>query len=256
MPLVVLCTARPELIERRPGFGRGARNVTTIELRPLDAVAATELAATLLPGASADLAARVADASGGNPFFAEEVACILEDAGNGSAATLPDTVQAAIAARLDLLPADEKGAIQRAAVLGNNFLEEALSDLLAEPSSELLSRLAAKSLVQERPALGPGRFGFRHQLIRDVAYSSLPKSERRRLHEATAVGIEGRAGKRLVELTELISYHRTRAAELDPSAERVGRRLARDHRRRRADRAAGCNRPGAGAVRASRGARA
>ena len=221
VPLVVICTARPELVERRPGFGRGARNVTTIELRPLAGDAARELATALLPGSAPDLAERVASASGGNPFFAEEVAKIVAEAGNGHADALPDTVQAAIAARLDLLPTPEKSAVQRAAVLGSTFREEALAELVEGSAGELLSRLAAKSLVEERPALGPGRFGFRHQLIRDVAYSTLPKSDRARLHEEAAAGIEQRAGGRAVELAELVSFHLARACELDPSPERV-----------------------------------
>jgi class 3 adenylate cyclase/tetratricopeptide (TPR) repeat protein len=222
--LLVLCTARPELIERRPDFGRGARNVTQIELRPLASDATVELAAALLPQASTDLTERVAMVSGGNPFFAEEVARIFADGAegaNGSGEPLPDTVQAAITARLDLLPPDEKTAIQHAAVLGYEFPERALSYLLRDQAAELLERLANKSLVEERAALGPGRFGFRHYLIRDVAYSSLPKAERARLHELTAAGIEERARERFPELAELVAYHRTQAAELGPSTQRT-----------------------------------
>src|SRR5439155_11649453 len=89
-----------------------------------------------------------------------------------------------------------------------------------EVAGDVLSRLASKSLVEERPTLGPGRFGFRHHLIRDVAYSSLPKAERARLHEAAAAGIEERARERFPELAELVAYHRAQAAELEPSEER------------------------------------
>jgi class 3 adenylate cyclase/tetratricopeptide (TPR) repeat protein len=219
--LLVLCTARPELIERRPDFGRGARNVTQIELRPLGADEARELARALLPEAPEELTARIASISGGNPFFAEEVARIAAAISNGARSALPDSVQAAIAARLDLLPRGEKRAVQHAAVLGYEFPEAALSYLLDEPAGTVLTTLASKSLVEERPALGPGRFGFRHQLIRDVAYSSLPKVERARLHELAAAGIEERARERFPELAELVAYHRSQAAELDPSDERT-----------------------------------
>ena len=156
VPLLVLCTSRPELLERRPDFGRSARNVTQIELRPLTAEAAGELAEALLPDEDRALAGRVAQASGGNPFFAEEVAHAIVEGRGGAADHLPDTVQAAIAARLDLLPPREKRTLQHASVLGPNFLEEALDDLLREPSAPALADLAQKALVQERLAIGPG----------------------------------------------------------------------------------------------------
>jgi class 3 adenylate cyclase len=217
VPLMVLCTSRPELLERRPDFGRSARNVTQIELRPLTAEAADELAAALLPAGDRALAGRVAQASGGNPFFAEEVAQAIVEGRGGATDQLPDTVQAAIAARLDLLPPAEKRALQHASVLGPNFLEEALDDLLGQPSAPALADLAQKALVQERMAIGPGRFGFRHHLIRDVAYASLPRAERAMLHERAAEGILKRAGERYPELAELVAYHRVQAADLAPA---------------------------------------
>jgi len=221
VPLVVLCTSRPELLERRPDFGRSARNVTQIELRPLTLEAAGALAAALLPAGTQELAPRVAEASGGNPFFAEEVACaVAEDRGVGID-RLPDTVQAAIASRLDLLPAVEKRTLQHAAVLGQNFLESALEEISGASTDDALRSLMKKSLVQERLAIGPGRYGFRHQLIRDVAYASLPKTSRARLHERAAEGIVGRAGERYPELAELVAYHRAQAADLEPSPERM-----------------------------------
>ncbi len=215
VPLLVLCTSRPELLERRPDFGRAARNVTQIELRPLTREAADALAASLLPEETQALAPRVAEASGGNPFFAEEVACAIAE-GRGSD-QLPDTVQAAIAARLDLLPQAEKRTLQYAAVLGQHFLEPALEELSGALPTEALRSLMEKALIQERLAIGPGRYGFRHQLIRDVAYSSLPRTERARLHERAAQGIVDRAAERYSELAELVAYHRVRAAELDPT---------------------------------------
>jgi class 3 adenylate cyclase len=221
VPLVVLCTSRPELLERRPDFGRAARNVTQIELRPLTAEATDELAIALLPPEDRALAARVARASGGNPFFAEEVVQAIVEGRHGEFDHLPDTVQAAIAARLDLLPPAEKRVLQHASVLGPNFLQQALDDLLGEPSADALAALSQKALVQERLAIGPGRFGFRHHLIRDVAYSSLPRTERAALHERAAEGILGRAGERYPELAELVAYHRVQAAELAPGPERA-----------------------------------
>jgi class 3 adenylate cyclase/predicted ATPase len=217
-PVLVLCTSRPELVERRPGFGGEAPNVTRIELRPLVPEAAAALSAALLPDPSPELASRVAAASGGNPFFAEEMTRrIADDPGAAGSEALPETVQAAVAARLDLLPRAEKKAIRYAAVLGQGFTARSLADLVGEPVGESLDGLVRKALVQERMAEGPGRYAFRHQLIRDVAYASLPRAERARLHEHAAAAI---AVGTHPELAELVAYHRLRAAELEPSGER------------------------------------
>jgi class 3 adenylate cyclase len=220
-PLVVLTTSRPELYERRPDFGRSARNVTQVELRPLEPTATTDLVRMLLPDHGPDLTARVAQASGGNPFFAEEVArSIFDHDPAASAGRLPDTVQSAIAARMDLLPAEEKRVLQGAAVLGHSFSENRLEELLGEPPREALNALERKALVQELFATEPGHFGFRHQLIRDVAYGALPRGERSRLHERAAEGIRAGAGERFVELAELIAFHLAQAAELEPTPDR------------------------------------
>jgi class 3 adenylate cyclase len=216
-PLLVLCTSRPELLERRPGFAAGAPNVTRIELQPLVAEAAAEVSAALLPDPSPELSARVAAASGGNPFFVEEMTRRIAEDPEALSGELPETVQAAVAARLDLLPRAEKRAIQYAAVLGQTFGADALAELVGGPAAEPLDGLVRKALVQERIAEGPGRFAFRHDLICDVAYGSLPRAERAQLHE--------RAAARIVigthpELAELVAFHRVRAAELAPSPER------------------------------------
>jgi predicted ATPase/class 3 adenylate cyclase len=221
-PLVVLCTSRPELYERRPDFGRSARNITQVELRPLQASAATQLARLLLPERAGELAARVAEASGGNPFFAEEVArSISDDQVAALVGRLPDTVQGAIAARMDLLPLHEKRALQYSAVLGHHFSEGALADLIGEPPREALDGLERKALVQELIAAGAGHYAFRHQLIRDVAYGALPRDERARLHERAAAQIRAGAGQRFVELAEIVAFHLAQAAELEPTPERA-----------------------------------
>jgi class 3 adenylate cyclase len=216
--LVVLCTTRPELHERRPDFGRGMRNVTQVELRPLAAGATTDLVRLLIPAGGDGLADRVAEASGGNPFFAEEVSRCLPES-DDEAVDLPDSVQAAIAARIDLLPDDERRTLQHAAVLGEAFLEDRLEHLLGESPRDALDDLERRALLQEHLARGPGRYVFRHQLIRDVAYAALPRQERARLHERAAMGIRERAGERYVELAEIVAYHLAQAAELAPGVE-------------------------------------
>ncbi len=223
-PLLLLCTSRPELMERRPNFGRAVGNVSQVELRPLDEAAATALAEQLLPHESKSLAPEVAEASGGNPFFAEEVSCALREANGGKVVeALPDTVQATIAGRIDLLPAAEKRVLQHAAVLGHAFGAERLMGLLGASASAELTELARKALVEEQVERGAGHFAFRHQLIRDVAYSSLPRSERVRLHERAAEEIHEDPGGRYAELAELRAFHLAEAAALEPSGDRADR---------------------------------
>jgi class 3 adenylate cyclase/tetratricopeptide (TPR) repeat protein len=218
-PILVLCTSRPELTERRPEFGRAARNNTQLELLPLDHDDATRLAELLLPPDRRRDAARIADAAGGNPFFTEEVSRRIGEGGIGAApATLPDNVQAAVAARIDQLPPVEKQALQYAAVLGHTFSQGPLGDLLGSDPGDALWSLRRRALVEERPGSETGHFVFRHQLIRDVAYASLPRAERAALHERAAEALQARES--FAELPELIAYHLDHANELDPTGER------------------------------------
>lgn len=219
VPLAVLCTTRPELVERRPEWA-GGRSSTAIELRPLGPDGARALARALLPGADEETAGRVAGAAGGNPFFTEEVAQRLAETGHAGGGELPDTVQAAVAARIDLLPDGERRALQRAAVLGERFPRDGLEALLGAEPDEELRALARRELVLERPADGPGAHGFRHQLVREVAYATLPRAERALLHEQAAEWVARTQAGRLTELAELVAFHRARAAELVPGRER------------------------------------
>jgi class 3 adenylate cyclase len=224
-PIVVLCTSRPELAERRPQFGRVARNNTQIELLPLDHDAAIRLAELLLPEDHRAEARRIADAAGGNPFFTEEVSRRIGEAGaNGGAGTLPDTVQAAVAARIDQLPPEEKRTLQYAAVLGHTFSQGPLGDLLGSDPTDPLWSLRRRALVEERSGSEAGHYVFRHQLIREVAYGSLTRRERAALHERAVEAL--RAREAFAELPELIAYHLDHAQELDPTDER--RRAARE----------------------------
>jgi class 3 adenylate cyclase/predicted ATPase len=224
-PIVVLCTSRPELAERRPQFGRAARNSTQLEILPLDHDSATQLAELLLPEDHRADARRIADAAGGNPFFTEEVSRRIGESGaDGADGTLPDTVQAAVAARIDQLPPEEKRTLQYAAVLGHTFSEGPLRDLLGEDPSDPLWSLRRRALVQERRGSEAGHYVFRHQLIRDVAYNSLPRRERATLHERAVEAL--RAGEPFAERPELIGYHLDHANELDSTDQR--RRAARE----------------------------
>src|SRR4051795_10958700 len=218
-PVLVLCTSRPELAERRPEFGRAARNNTQLELLALDHDSATRLAELLLPSDRHGEAARIADAAGGNPFFTEEVSRRIGESGEEAAgATLPDTVQAAVAARIDQLPAEEKRTLQHASVLGHTFSRGPLRDLLGADPNDWLGARRRRALIQERPGSEAGHYVFRHQLIREVAYSSLPRKDRAELHERAVDAL--RAGSEFAERPELIAYHLDHAQQLDPSVER------------------------------------
>ena len=175
--MIAICTSRPQLLDRRPNFGRTARNVTHIQLRPLRHDAATKLAYSLLPAEASILADRVAATAGGNPFFAEEVSrTIVEGARNVAVETLPDTVQGAVAARLDLLRPAEKRVLQHAAVLGQAVDAETLRACWAGKSvSEALEVPGSQGdSPGEEPIGEGGALSLRHQLMRDVAYASLP----------------------------------------------------------------------------------
>jgi len=218
-PVIILCTCRPELAERRPEFGRAARNNTQLELMPLNDESATQLAELLLPEDRRPIASRIADAAGGNPFFTEEVSRAIRDEREEAVPErLPDTVQAAIAARMDLLPPEEKRALQIASVLGHTFAQGPLGELLGEDPADLLWALRRKALVAERTTSNAGSYAFRHQLIRDVAYNSLPRAERAALHDQAADALMAR--EPFAERAELVAYHLDHALELQPTDER------------------------------------
>jgi class 3 adenylate cyclase len=218
-PLLLLTTARPELTTRRPTWGGGRRSFTGLGVEPLDAADSARLATLLLGSGAPDREAIVARAEG-NPFFLEEIART-----RGTGDELPDTVQAALAARVDLLPADEKRALQAAAVVGRVFWPGAVGEVAAlEPGAvaELLDRLQNRDLILSRLASsmsGQRELIFKHALICEVAYESLPRRDRVRMHRAVAEWIERAYAGRRAEVVELIAFHRAAAYRLGPSDE-------------------------------------
>ncbi len=217
-PLMLVCLARDELLERRPGWGGGRRSATQLLLEPLNASHTHELVAALIPPGHEVLPA-VVERSGGNPLFAEEMARrIAEDGGQGT--QLPDTVQGVLAARLDSLEPFERRLVQQAAVVGRTFWEAALVPLAEAEGRDLgaaLSTLQAKDIlapVSERRLAGERELAFKHVLIRDVAYGMLPKAVRSRKHFEVGAFIEERAGDRTDEVVPLLAEHYGRAAAL------------------------------------------
>ena len=213
VPLVVVCVARAELFVNHPGWGSGMRNETTVTLEALDPGEMRRLATAL--AATADPPPSVVDLAGGNPFFLEEILAMSGEGGGGD--RVPETVQGVIAARLDLLDAQDKLLLQRAAVVGRSFTLEQLEPLLnggGRGPTGRLRNLVDRDLIHHR---GGGRHSFKHALIRDVAYESIPRGERARLHLLLAEELE-----RVPEAgCQAVAGHYAAAATLGETAARA-----------------------------------
>ena len=217
-PLLILCLTRDELFERRPSWGSGRRNATTIALDVLSRDETQLLADALLEG-RAGAARAVADRAEGNPLFAEELAQRLIEEGT-DAELLPDTVQALLAARLDALDPFERRVLQHAAVGGRSFWASSLAGIARDRNADLgaaLRSLEEKSLISRvtrGPADAEREYVFKHVLIRDVAYATLPRRVRCTLHFKMGVFLEERAGDRVDEFVAVLAEHYARAAQL------------------------------------------
>src|SRR5918994_610784 len=218
-PLMLVCLARDELLDRRTSWGGGRRSATQLMLSPLSDEHSRALVRALLPGGH-EVVPAVAERSGGNPLFAEEMARRIAEEGTIQAAELPDTVQAGPAARLDSLEPFERQLVQQASVMGRTFPEGALAGVARAEGHDLGRALMS---LQEKDVLAPaadGPFGgerelaFKHVLIRDVAYGMLPKAVRSRKHFEVGTFIEERAGDRTDEVVALLAEHYGRAAAL------------------------------------------
>jgi class 3 adenylate cyclase/tetratricopeptide (TPR) repeat protein len=221
--LLLVCLTRDELLERRPGWGGGRRNATTISLEPLTEDETRELVAALMPSSDnggGDVVPQVAERSGGNPLFAEEMVNRLLEEDTVEADALPRTVQSLLAARLDSLERLERRLLQSASVIGQTFWEGALAATAAEEGLDLhatLDDLEQKDLLAPSSGsrlAGEREYAFKHVLIRDVAYSMLPKSVRCKKHVEVAEFIRERAGERSDGVIGLIAEHFARAAAL------------------------------------------
>ena len=215
-PLLVLCNARPELLELRPAWGGGKLNATTVLLEPLTASETDELIERLLGSAQLSGATRerIAAAAEGNPLFVEQMLAMVQDS-RDEEISVPPTIQALLAARLDQLPDGERAALERGAVEGQVFHRGAVQALAPDDPAvpAQLMGLVRKELVRPTAATLPedDAFRFRHLLIRDAAYDALPKSTRAELHERFAHWLEEHGGA-LVELDEILGYHLEQAA--------------------------------------------
>ena len=224
-PLLLICLARPELLDIRPTWGGGRVRATTLELEPLQPEESAELVQALTAELELPLdTAAVLAKTEGNPLFVEETVRMLAERPRGGTERIPDTLQALIAARIDRIPVAQRILLQRAAVMGRIFMGGALASLSPEieDAEHALEELLLRDLVvrEARTTIsGEQAFKFKHVLIREVAYAGLSKSSRADLHRGFADWLRERTGDELVEIR---AFHLDQAArllaELDGSA--------------------------------------
>jgi class 3 adenylate cyclase/tetratricopeptide (TPR) repeat protein len=239
VPLLVVATARPELLERRPDWGGGKLNATTLALSPLSDEQTSTLIGHLLarPLLAADAQQTLLERAGGNPLYAEQFVELYTEQGSTDELALPETLQGIIAARLDGLPGSEKSLLQDAAVVGKVFWASAIAPD-PETATSTLHALERKGFVrrQRRSSLeGESEFAFAHALVRDVSYGQIPRAERASRHRAVAEWIDNLG--RPEDHAEMLAYHWSSALELVRASGSDDAELV--ERTRRALRAAG-----------------
>ncbi len=233
VPILVLCTARPELLARRSGWGGGKVNSSTILLSALSEAEMTELVSSLLEKSAlpGDSRGRLLEHAAGNPLYAEEFTRLL--ATGRAPSELPETVQGIIAARLDTLPREEKELLQDGAVLGRVFWLGALGGERRVLEEKLHSLERKEFVGRERRSMVDGEveYAFRHVLVRDVAYEQIPKADRGAKHRSAASWIESLG--RPEDHAETVAHHylaaldyaRSTGEDVEPHAERAGAAL-------------------------------
>jgi class 3 adenylate cyclase/tetratricopeptide (TPR) repeat protein len=211
-PILMLALSRPELLDRRPNWGGGRRNFSNLFLEPLTDDEMRGLVRELLEGGPDTTIDAVVTRAGGNPFYAEElVRSVIE---RGDVEALPDTVQASIQARLDLLPAEERRALQVGSIFGRTFRLSGITAIapdLAASVDPVIEGLLSRDVVKRDDE---DHLTFAHILIRDVTYQALTRAQRARLHAAAGRWLESRAEGREASVAELVALHYREAASL------------------------------------------
>jgi predicted ATPase len=237
VPALVLCLSRPELLDQRPTWGAGRVESTRILLEPLKPEESASLLSALLAvqDLPEPLVRRVLERSEGNPLFVEEVVRMLIDEGvverqgerwvataTAAEVRVPETVEALIRARLDTLPRPERTLLQSASVVGRIFQHSAVA-AIQDDGQDLRPHLedaVLRDLISEERTPDPEpTYRFKHILIRDVAYASLPKARRADLHTRVADWLAAWAGERLSEFLEIQAYHLEQAVLLQRELE-------------------------------------
>ena len=236
-PVFLVCVARTELVDARPDWGGGKLNATSLLLEPLDAEECDALIDRLVEGATLDvgLRERIRATSGGNPLFVEEMLAMVRDSERDEV-VVPPTIQALLQARIDSLDPASRVVLEHGSVEGEVFHRGAVAALVADDLGqdvgEHLTSLVRKELVRPEASLLPGEeaFRFRHLLVRDAVYGSMPKELRAGLHERFAGWLEGSHDELAFERDEILGYHLEQAfrlrAELGPVDASLGSRAA------------------------------
>ena len=217
LPVLLLTTARPELLDTRPGWGGGLLAYNALPLEPLGGSDAAQLALHLL-GADAK-ATQVAEAAEGNPLFIEQLAAVLSERGPDAPDTLPTTIRGLVAARLDALPPEERDVILDASIVGRIFWRGALERITRDPDSlaGALAGLERRDLIRRDNVSRIERddqWSFKHVLIRDVAYDLQPRARRREGHRQSAEFIEQSTAE-VGEAAAALARHWRGAGELE-----------------------------------------
>ena len=250
-PILIVCLARPDLLDRHPAWLAVRPGTKSIELEPLSAPEAEALLDLIRGETEVDpeVLAKITAAAEGNPLFVEQMLAMLTE--NGSAdgeLAIPPSIHALLAARLDKLAADERAVIERASVIGKEFWRGAIGELTPPGEQERvgasLMALIRRDFIQPSRSIFPDEdgFRFRHILIRDAAYLAIPKETRADLHERFAGWLERASGERASEIDEILGYHleqahryREELGPVSPEAEelavRAGERFAAAGRR-------------------------
>lgn len=227
-PILLLCSARPELLEVRAGWGGGNTNVDSIRLGPLTPEESDLVIENLVAGGELDapVRARISEVAEGNPLFVEEILRMLVDegllrrkdgrwvpVGDLASFDIPPTINALLDARLEGIPDGERAVLQRASVMGKLFSWTAVSELSPDEDRPLvgthLQALVRRALIHPERAefAGEDGFAFGHVLIRDAAYRGVPKEERASLHRRFARWLESKPADAVGEYEEVIGYH-------------------------------------------------
>ena len=235
--MLILCSARPELLHRDPQWGGGMRNSVMVSLTPLTDPETRTLLESILPRDTApDVYDLIAERADGNPLFAEEFVRMLQDRSGGAAVasdevavlsdSSPESLDALIAARLDTLPVEKKALLQDAAVIGRVFWPSAVAAVSGSDTETVragLRDLAQRELIRpsrDSSVQGDAEYAFAHALIRDVAYGQIPRLARVDKHVVAAGWIERLAVERVADHAELLAHHYGQALELSRSAGR------------------------------------
>ncbi|TMK92840.1 MAG: zinc-ribbon domain-containing protein [Actinobacteria bacterium] len=222
-PVLLLCLARPDLLDRRPSWLTPQRNARALSIEPLSTQETDLLLEGLghADGLEENLRERIADAAEGNPLFVEQlVAMVVEEGEEGGRLPMPPSIQALLAARLDRLSREERAVIEAAAVIGREFWRGPIFDLtpteFRDEIGQHLMSLVRKELISPDTSLfeREDAFRFRHVLIRDAAYDGMPKERRADLHERLVRWIEENAPERVKEQEEIVGYHLEQAYRL------------------------------------------